>query len=36
MSYLFLIKIVIGAEIISDMSKMGLHWDGGRSWLAVD
>ena len=36
MYYLFLAKIVIAAEIISNMSKKGWHWDDGRNWLAVD
>jgi hypothetical protein len=36
MYYLFLVKIVIAAEIISNMSKKGWHWDDGRNWLAVD
>jgi hypothetical protein len=36
MYYLFLVKIVIAAEIIGYMSKRGWHWDDGRNWLAVD
>ena len=35
MSYLFLVKIVIVAEIISDMSKKGPHRDDGQIWLVV-
>ncbi len=36
MFYLILVKIVIVAEIISDMSKKGLHWADDQSWLVVD
>ena len=33
---LFLVKIVIDAEVISNMSKKGWPWDDGRNWLAAD
>jgi len=36
MFYLFLVKIVIAAEIIGNMSKKGRHWDDVRNWLVVD
>jgi hypothetical protein len=36
MFYLFLVKIVIAAEIIRNMSKKGRHWDDVRNWLVVD
>ena len=35
MFYLFLDKIDIVAEIISDMSKKEPHWDDGQIWLVV-
>jgi hypothetical protein len=35
MFYLILVKIVIVAEIISDMFKKVPHWDDDQSWLAV-
>ncbi len=31
-----LVKIVIVAEIISNMSKKGWHWEDDRNWSAVD
>jgi hypothetical protein len=36
MYYLFLVKIVIDAKKISDMSKKGWRWDDGRNLLAED
>ena len=35
MYYLFWVKIVIDAEMVSNMSKKGLHWDDSRNWYPL-
>ena len=35
MYYLFMLKIVIDAEIVSKTSKKGRHWDDSRNWCPL-